>query len=281
MLPCPFYRSMNTYDVCQRCDKAVGYDGSSRKRRIWKRKASMKFDQAGHSIRCEWGEDGTKALSPTSDVVMIVDVLSFSTCVDVATGRGAVIHPYRWKDMSSTEYAARVGAALAGSRRSGGLSLSPASLMKITSGTALVLPSPNGATLSLATGEAPTLAGCIRNAKAVAMAAMQLGERVSVIPAGERWPGGRLRPALEDWLGAGAIIEHLSGTQSPEATAARDAYRAARDDLSRTIHECQSGLELIRMGFEADVALASEANVSEAVPRLVDSAYTDMSTKGN
>ncbi|WP_260850992.1 hypothetical protein [Rhodococcus sp. WB9] len=35
---------------------------------------------------------------------------------------------------------------------------------------------------------------------------------VSVIAAGEKWPGGELRPAIEDLWGAGAVLSALSAT---------------------------------------------------------------------
>ena len=58
----------------------------------------MNSHQTDYDIRCEWGERGVLELSRTSDVVIIVDVLSFSTCVDIATARGAAVYPYLWKD---------------------------------------------------------------------------------------------------------------------------------------------------------------------------------------
>ena len=44
----------------------------------------MYFDQAEYDLRCEWGMQGLLALAPDSDAVVIVDVLSFSTAVDIA-----------------------------------------------------------------------------------------------------------------------------------------------------------------------------------------------------
>ena len=76
----------------------------------------MKFQQANYDIRCEWGIQGVLELSRTSDVVIIVDVLSFSTCVDIATDRDATVFPYLWKDDRAHEFAIAVDAELAAPR---------------------------------------------------------------------------------------------------------------------------------------------------------------------
>src|SRR5512136_3081316 len=144
----------------------------------------MIFDQQEFDIRCEWGEHGVAVLAPISDAVIIVDVLSFSTSVDIAVRNGAMVFPYRWRDDRAVDFAASVDAELADPRRtSSHYSLSPASLLSIKPGTRIVLPSPNGATLTLAAKPTPVFAGCLRNAAAVASAASHYGRRIAVIPA--------------------------------------------------------------------------------------------------
>lgn len=231
------------------------------------------FSQAEFDVRLEWGEQGIGLLAPISDVVIIVDVLSFTTCVEIATSRKAIIYPYRGELEFAGEFARSVDAELAEKKRDAKYSLSPKAMTKIPKGIKLVLPSPNGSTLSLATGDTPTLAGCLRNARVVAEAAKTYGQRIAVISAGERWPDGRLRPSFEDLIGAGAIINHLDGKFSPEAQAAKSAFLAAEENLKKLMLQCGSGKELIERGFKQDVLLAAELNVSKCVPILENGAY--------
>jgi 2-phosphosulfolactate phosphatase len=227
------------------------------------------------TIRCEWGPAGLAAFlegGAAGKTVVIVDVLSFTTSVEIATSRGARVYPYPW--LSAAEaFAAEHGALLASSQRAGGYSLSPASLLDIPAGTSLVLPSPNGGALSRAAMGARVFAGCLRNASAVARAAGQGGGPVCVLAAGERWPDGSLRPAIEDWLGAGAIVHALPGSRSPEAAAAEAAFLHLRAELPAAVHACASGQELISRGFPQDVALASMLDTSETAPYLEGEAY--------
>ncbi len=235
----------------------------------------MIFNQSEFELRCEWGEQGVAQLAPVSDVVVIVDVLSFSTSVEIATNRGATIFPYRWKDESSVDYALSVNAELASHKRqaSNGYSLSPSSLVDIPAGTRLVLPSPNGASLTLRTGQTPTLAGCLRNCKAVADFARSYGTKIAVIPAGERWEDGSLRPAWEDLVGAGAILSYLDGRLSPEAEVAVAAFQNLQGNLVTALERCSSGKELVARGFAKDLELAAAINISSCVPLLVNKAY--------
>ncbi len=226
----------------------------------------------------EWGLAGLEAFRDKVSVLVIIDVLSFSTAVDIATSRGVIVYPFQHGDEDAAQRAAdQVGALLAKSRKAAGgqLSLSPASLMALPAGTKLMLPSPNGSRLSLAGGHTPVLAGCLRNARSVAKVACRLagGGIIAVVPAGERWPDGSLRPAIEDLLGAGAVLHHLACPCSPEAQVARDAYRTAEKEIAILIQQSVSGRELIERGYFYDVKLAVEQNVSGYAPLLQGGAY--------
>lgn len=237
----------------------------------------MYFDQGSFDIRCEWGEEGLREMLPGSRAVVIVDVLSFSTSVDIAAGNGALVYPCRSRDHTAAAFARSRNALLANATREfegGGYSLSPSSLVDIPAGTALVLPSPNGSTLSLSTGDTPTYAGCLRNATALAAFLQRYETGISIVPAGERWKKQQtLRPAIEDLIGAGAVIHALEGTRSPEAETAARVFRTFRDDLESVVGASGSGKELIGRGFEEDVRLAAALDASRCVPVLRDGAY--------
>jgi 2-phosphosulfolactate phosphatase len=79
---------------------------------------------------------------------------------------------------------------------------------------------------------------------------------IAVIAAGERWPDQSLDPALEDLVGAGAIIDGLR-----------------RHGLLATLQQSVSGRELQLRGYAEEVRWAAELNVSAAVPVLRDGGF--------
>ncbi len=268
------------------------------------------FSQGRYQVRLDWGPAGAATLG--ADVVVVVDVLSFSTAVTVAVDRGTRVIPCPWSDERAAALAAAHGATLAVGRleatRAGAVvapSLSPAGLLVAPSVPRLVLPSPNGSSIAavLADAGAGVAAGCLRNARAAVLAdagagvaagclrnaravaghvarAVTAGQSVAVVAAGERWADGSLRPCLEDHLGAGAVLAHLRATGpgdgfSPEASAAATLFDASRADLGRLLRECVSGRELVGSGFGADVVVAAELDACTTVPVLVGGAFTD------
>ena len=232
-------------------------------------------NQAEYTIRCGWGQQGLKRLAPISDVVIIVDVFSFSTSVDVATARGAFIIPHV-KPGEYHKFGKRIGAIVANERGQGGYTSSPVSFNSIPAKTRLVLPTSNGATLSCLAGNTIILAGCLRNARAVAKKAMELGKTIAVIPAGARWPDRSIRFAIEDFIGAGAILSYLKGSVSPEAQNAIAAYNNIKHNVCEFIKKCSSGKKLIKNGFPKDIKCACQVNVSTTVPRLIDGVYRNV-----
>ncbi len=238
------------------------------------------FDQAPFDIRCEWGLQGVKQIA-NSDVIIIVDVLSFTTSVDVAVSRGATIFPYRWKDETAATYAKERRAEVASSRNrfEGRFSLAPSSLVEVPNGLRLVLPSPNGSSLAFEAMSNGSIvaAGCLRNATAIALWARSVGQRITVVPAGEQWPDGSLRPAIEDLIGAGAILTQLSGRRSPEANLAVVAFEKIVDRLPEYLMLSSSGRELVERGFVRDVELSAELDTSDSTPVLQGEAFIGLS----
>lgn len=246
------------------------------------------FGQAGYDIRFDWGSAG--AMATQADVSVVVDVLSFSTSVTVAVGRGMRVFPYRWRGGRAEEFAAHNDAVLAVGRLEAAAfdaaapSLSPAGLLTCEPVPRLVLPSPNGSTIAFALrdGGSAVAVGCLRNARAVGeWLSAQLGEgrSVAVIAAGERWSADdSLRPALEDHLGAGAVLSSLLATghgerMSPEARVAAEVFDAGASRLEERLRHCVGGRELARIGFDADVSVAAALDASTVVPVLVDGAF--------
>ncbi|GGJ40877.1 2-phosphosulfolactate phosphatase [Deinococcus roseus] len=242
----------------------------------------MFFDQSPYPVRFEWGEQAIQHLAPHSEAVVVVDVLSFSTCVEVALSRKAQVLPYRWKDHTARQHAQKHGALLASSERrfDGQFSLSPVSLQTLPEGAKLVLPSPNGASLSALAAEVPgvqVFTACLRNARAVGEFLRDRFSSVLLVAAGEKWMDGTLRPAIEDLWGCGAVIQALdlpgSETRSPEAEMARVAFEHIQQDVLHHLQSCASGRELVERGFAADVLLAGQLNTSRVVPHFLEETY--------
>lgn len=237
---------------------------------------------AGETLRARlrWGRDGAAAAAVAGEVVVVVDVLSFSTCVVAACQAGAWVVPCADRGRAAAR-AERHGARLARRREEAGdgPSLSPPSLASLAPGTGVVLPSPNGSTCVERAAAAPAVwVGALVNAGAVAQAAAaDAGARgldMTVLACGERWaqPGedGALRVALEDLVGAGAVLAQLAeagAALDPDARAAVGAFEAVRDDLEGSLLGCPSGVELVERGFVQDVAWAARWNVAKAAPR--------------
>ncbi|PRB10837.1 2-phosphosulfolactate phosphatase [Microbacterium sp. MYb62] len=212
------------------------------------------FDQSTYQVRLDWGTAGLARLAP-SDVVVVVDVLRLSSTVIDAVDSGAEVA------LAAAEGWSHNGAAVA----------------------------------AAASSNATVIVGGIRNATSVARAVQTIQERrqartsVAVIAAGELDAAGTLRFAVEDQLGAGAIILALSDRgidhTAPDAAVAAEGFRALRGAVRHMIGASGSGRELaVGVGATARIEAAglvpttvSDAAVHDAVdvvPVLRDGFFT-------
>nr|WP_189333493.1 2-phosphosulfolactate phosphatase [Actinoplanes ianthinogenes] len=241
------------------------------------------FGQERYRARFDWGPVGAEAVAAGAAFVAVVDVLSFTTALSVAVEHGVAVLPYPWRDDTAAETAARCDAELAVGRSAAGadeISLSPAAIRRVVARRPverLVLPSPNGSAISarLSAVDGVTVVGVsLRNATAAGAWVRERaeGRAVAVVAAGERWPDGSLRPAVEDLWGAGAFLAGF-GDRSPEAEVAVAGYRAVADRFPEALAETASGRELAAIGFAEDVAVAGEVGSTDVVPVLVAGWY--------
>ena len=241
--------------------------------------------QEAYRVRFERGEHGALGMlsrrPPDVQIAIVVDVLSFSTAVDVAVSRGAQVFPSRFKALAESAQIATMYDALLAVPRSerseaSPYTLSPSTLDALPPGARLVLPSPNGARCVRAAYDRRVpvvLVGCLRNARAVAaFARARAGKKgtIAVIAAGERWPDGSLRPSVEDDLGAGAILAALDfdAAYSPEARYVATAFDATRETLTDAVRDSMSGRELSEAGYGEEISWSLEVDVSTTVPLL-------------
>lgn len=254
------------------------------------------FAQEKWDCGLEWGWDGARRAARRGDVIVVVDVLSFSTTTATATAHGAVLYPCQ-NEAEVRAVTQQTGAEMGVHRRDvpekGRFSLSPVSFLNTAShGAKIALSSPNGATCCRLASEdrehdAPLVwVGALVNARATAaraaVAAHEDNTAITVLACGERWHtpnendvDGPLRFAVEDLWGAGAIMAYLPRdvSLSPEARAARAAFLEVASDLEAALLACGSGQELVDKGYAGDVIHAACLNLYD-VPVLLKNGIT-------
>jgi 2-phosphosulfolactate phosphatase len=151
-------------------------------------------------IHVEWGSVGASLAGARGDIVVIVDVLSFSTSVTLVVSQGATVFSFSYDELDALggheAAAAEFNAEIIARDRQIGTSrftLSPSSLMTARAGDRIIFTSLNGAYCTAAAKKSPVvLIGALTNRSAVANAvALLLKSNVSrgctLIAAGERW----------------------------------------------------------------------------------------------
>jgi 2-phosphosulfolactate phosphatase len=128
--------------------------------------------------------------------------------------------------------------------------------MSTTNGTRAIL---------AARGAHAIFTGALVNASAVARAVAAGGRPVTLLCAGT---GGEI--ALEDLIGAGAVLDHVISTANyrpagDTALIARQVFACARANLRSALTEAAGGQNVVRAGLPADIDFAARLDVIEAV----------------
>jgi len=226
------------------------------------------FSQEAHRVRLDWGWRGCRAAAARGDAIVVVDVLRFSTAVIAACAGGAVVVPSAMVDDQEPSNARWKA-------------LSPATYQDVQPESRVTIASLNGGTcVRLASGGPRVLIGALVNARAVGQAINRVlsrdsNHRLTVIACGERWADdsedGRLRFAIEDYLGAGAILSHVSeSSKSPEARLCQHAFCASINEFRELIRASGSGRELIGRDSADDLEHALAMDRYDVVPVLRD-----------
>ncbi|MFK4762461.1 phosphosulfolactate phosphohydrolase [Microbacterium sp. ZW T5_45] len=152
------------------------------------------FDQSTYQVRLDWGVDGLARLAP-ADIVIVVDVLRFSSTVADEVARGREVG---------------LADALAWSRNGAAVADAASEALVLLGGI--------------------RNAAAVARAVQTVQERRRARTSVAVIAAGEADAAGVVRLATEDQLGAGAIVAALTDLgidhTAPEAAVAAEGFRA-------------------------------------------------------
>ncbi len=213
------------------------------------------------------GISGVRIARRTGDIVVIVDVLRFSSTVTTAVANGFTVIPFS-DPRRARERGEREGITLG--------SLSPLDYVNPRFSEVVALASPNGGGCAEAVdADDAGFFGCLLNARAAGRVAREAsagsGADVTVICADELaetetggLPGARL--AIEDYLCCGCILGELKMDLSPEVLVCRRAWDASAHDFRQLITDSISGRWLVDHGQEADLVHCLQRDIYGVVP---------------
>jgi len=218
-------------------------------------------------------------------VLIVVDQIRASTTVTTVLDLGCADLLLAGDVATARDLARSSGSLLAGehhARKPAGFDFdnSPSELsLAGIRGRGLVLCTTNGtAVLSRLRSAGHVLVGCLRNARAVAEAAVDLASALGPDGSVQVVCAGSLdRFVLEDAVAAGVIVERASerlatngrAAELTDAAVAAVRLRRSYPDLLTAMSESSGGATLREIGREEDIAFCAEADASTTVPCLV------------
>ena len=237
-------------------------------------------DQRPARVRLEWGLTGAlQLLGPhgSASLVVVVDVLSFSTAVTVACEQGVVVHPYPHRDPAGAE-----ALAVRPRRRAGA-----AARRRAAQPLAGVAPAPARRSARPAVAERRdhrARSGEHRRHGRRRLPPQRVGRRTHRDRAPRRRPAERRRrsspPAsggpTEACARASRTCSARARSPRPSATTCRarparpSALWRATPDPAASARDSTSGRELTTAGWADDVTIAVDLDATDTVARLVD-----------
>jgi len=235
-------------------------------------------------VKLDWNIEGLQFALKEKNIIVIVDTLRFSSAVTTAIANGFTIYPVS-NEEKGKEFAKSIGAEMSGRSEIAKYSLSPQSFLKTSDNKKVVLYSPNGARCAeLIKGKDIAYIGCLLNAKAVGKQVTKISKKtnrnVTIIAAGEKRGielGERIEYfkdkkgfqkvfAVEDYLGAGAIISYINLPKTPEAEVCELAFNSSKNKLEKLLLESFSGKYLVQTKRKGDVEWSTQLNYYNVVP---------------
>lgn len=188
--------------------------------------------QSEDAFRFDWGIEGLRAISPGARVIIVVDVLTFTTAVDLTLAHGEAVVGSPLCLAAQTDHRVTV---LAGCLRNAGA----------VGAAARDIAGADGPIALIATGDLwESSNGVLRHATEDLLGA------------------GAILAALDP---SAAVSPPRC---SPEAAVARSGFVSARYRMVEHIARTASGRELINRGWVDDVGIAATLDASRIVPIL-------------
>lgn len=211
------------------------------------------------------------AADTTGRVVVVFDVLRATTSMLAALATG--VKEIRVFD--TLDAAAQAASSFSGPRLLCGerqclcppgfdLGNSPAAFTPQHAGQTLFMCTTNGTRAIVAAQQARMiLIGALTNASAMARRLHQLGSDFTLLCAGTN---GQI--AMEDVLGAGAVLQALESSAPPElasdtARMALRLFQATRADLLAPLRQAQGGQNVIHAGLASDLEFAARLDATD------------------
>jgi 2-phosphosulfolactate phosphatase len=243
------------------------------------------------NLKLRWGTNGMRRAIKEKNIVVIVDVFRFSSAVVTAISNKVTIIPasnLKEAVLLSKKYNAIISNSYSPTSKRI-FSLSPQSFFRAPKNIKVALISPNGARCCrIGKNSKNVFIGCFLNAKTIGKYVEKLSENlqkdVTILAAGDFGLPKKFKRSeveeqfitksnskffsLEDFLGAGAIINEMKLEKNDDAIFAQNCYNSFKKELRKILRETVGGKYLILTNREKDLEYCIKLNRYKCIPKL-------------